>query len=105
MISVIIPTYNRASLLPRALDSVLRQTWEDLEVIVVDDASRDDTPQVMAACTDPRVRYIRLEKNSGACVARNTGVAQARGEWIAFQDSDDLWLPEKLEKQMAYLVN
>lgn len=104
MISVIIPTYNRASLLPRALDSVLRQTWEDLEVIVVDDASQDDTPQVMAACTDPRVRYIRLEKNSGACVARNTGVAQARGEWIAFQDSDDLWLPEKLEKQMAYLA-
>lgn len=104
MISVIIPTYNRASLLSRAMESVLGQTWKDLEVIVVDDASQDDTAQVVAACTDPRVRYIRLEKNSGACVARNTGVAEARGEWIAFQDSDDLWLPEKLEKQMAYLV-
>lgn len=103
MISVILPTYNRAELLPRAVQSVLAQTHRDLELIVVDDASTDDTARVMAEIGDPRVRYIRQEENRGACAARNRGVAEARGEYIAFQDSDDTWAADKLEKQLHCL--
>jgi len=103
MISVILPTYNRANLLPRAVQSVLSQTEKDIELIVVDDASTDDTAQVMAALADPRVRYLRQSENKGACAARNAGVKAARGEYIAFQDSDDAWHLDKLEKQLAFL--
>jgi len=100
MISVILPTYNRASLLPRAMRSVLEQTYQDLELVVVDDASTDDTARVVAEINDYRVRYVCQEKNKGACAARNRGISMARGEYIAFQDSDDTWLPDKLEKQL-----
>ena len=103
MISVILPTYNRAALLPRAIRGVLDQTCRDLELIVVDDASTDDTAGVMAQIHDLRVRYVRQEKNQGACAARNRGVAMAKGEYIAFQDSDDAWEPDKLEKQLRCL--
>lgn len=104
MISVVIPTYNRKELLIRAVTSVLDQTWKDLEVVVVDDASTDGTEAFLRAhVTDPRVRYLRQERQQGACAARNRGVEQARGEWIAFQDSDDTWRPEKLAVQMAQL--
>lgn len=100
-VSVIIPTHNRAGLLPRAARSVLDQTFRELELIIVDDASTDETGQVVAALDDPRVRYIRHDRNRGAPAARNTGIEAAHGNYIAFQDSDDEWLPEKLEKQMA----
>lgn len=103
MISVIIPSYNRARVLPRALQSVLNQKYGDIEVIVVDDASTDNTEQVVESIKDSRVRYIRLNHNSGACTARNIGVQAARGEWIAFQDSDDEWLPDKLEEQCKHM--
>lgn len=105
MISVIIPTYNRAKLLPRAIRSVLHQTFngDEIEVIIVDDASTDDTTQVVTSMQEPHVRYIRLESNSGACTARNIGIQEARGELIAFQDSDDEWFLTKLEKQYAQL--
>ena len=102
MVSVIIPTYNRAHVLPRAIESVLKQTYTELELIVVDDASTDDTAAVMTAITDPRVRYVRKE-HGGAAAARNRGIAEAKGEFIAFQDSDDVWHSDKLEKQLAYL--
>ncbi|MBQ8536048.1 MAG: glycosyltransferase family 2 protein [Clostridia bacterium] len=105
MISVIIPTYNRCKLLPRAIESVLSQTFTDLELIVVDDASSDETPQLMASYSDPRVRYIRQPANRGACAARNVGVQAAKGEYIAFQDSDDVWLTDKLEKQLPFLAS
>lgn len=104
MISVIIPTYNRAHLIRRAVQSVLNQSFTDLEVIVVDDASTDDTQQVVESIPDGRVRYFRLPKNMGACAARNHGVAHALGQYIAFQDSDDEWLPNKLECQMKHLT-
>ena len=104
-ISVVLPTYNRASLLPRAIESVLVQTWTDLELIVVDDGSSDDTASVMASFTDPRVRYVRYEDNRGANHARNVGIREARGRFIAFQDSDDDWFPEKLEKNMAVFAS
>ena len=103
-ISVIIPTYNRASLLKEALDSVLAQTYTDYEVIVIDDGSTDNTEEMMQAfLTDSRIRYIK-QSNAGVSAARNHGIFEARGEWIAFLDSDDLWFPEKLEKQMAFLT-
>ncbi|MBQ8200339.1 MAG: glycosyltransferase [Clostridia bacterium] len=104
MISVIIPTYNRCELLLRAAESVLRQTYADLECIIVDDASVDGTEAAVRSLTDPRVRYVRQERNAGACAARNRGVDMARGEYVAFQDSDDVWHADKLEKQLALLV-
>lgn len=100
-IGVIIPTRNRMRSLPAALESVLRQTWRDLEVIVVDDASTDGTGEYLAGVSDPRVRHMRLDRPRGAGGARNAGLREARNEWIAFQDSDDHWLPGKLERQMA----
>ena len=104
-VSVIIPTYNRAHLIKRAIQSVLNQTYQDFEVIIVDDASTDNTEEVVKSFNDPRIRYIRHEKNKGAAAARNTGIKTARGKYIAFQDSDDEWLPEKLEKQMKVFEN
>ena len=101
MISVIIPTYNREKTLMRAIESVLNQTYRDLELIISDDCSTDHTAELVRGIDDSRVRYICLPSNQGACAARNAGIDSARGEYIAFQDSDDAWLPEKLEKQLA----
>ncbi|MCR4418630.1 MAG: glycosyltransferase [Clostridia bacterium] len=100
-VSVIIPTYNRAHLVGRAIKSVLNQTYQDFEIIVVDDASRDNTEEVVRSFNDPRIRYLRHEHNLGGSAARNTGIRAARGEFIAFLDSDDEWLPEKLAYQLA----
>jgi glycosyltransferase involved in cell wall biosynthesis len=101
LVSVVIPTYNRARLLPKAVGSVLSQTYTEFEVIVVDDASTDNTEEAINDIADERIRYIRHEENRGGSAARNTGIKAARGEYIAFQDSDDEWLPGKLEKQMT----
>jgi glycosyltransferase involved in cell wall biosynthesis len=103
-ISVVIPTYNRIATLPRAVESVLRQTFTDFELIVVDDCSKDDSAAYLASLTDPRVRVIRHEVNRGGNAARNTGIHAARGELVAFQDSDDEWLIMKLERQLAELA-
>jgi glycosyltransferase involved in cell wall biosynthesis len=99
-ISVIIPTYNRAALLLEALASVFAQTWRDYEVIVVDDGSTDDTLSLLA----PWLSHIRLfsEPNRGVAAARNLGICEARGEFICFLDSDDLWTPSKLETQLSF---
>lgn len=102
MVSVIIPSYNRASTIKRAAESVLNQTYSDLELIIVDDGSTDNTKEVVESIHDNRLHYI-YQDNAGACVARNNGIAYARGEWIAFQDSDDEWLPVKIEKQLNAL--
>lgn len=99
-VSVVIPTYNREKVLGRAIHSVLNQTFEDIELIVVDDCSIDGTKELIDGLEDPRVMYIRLETNQGSAAARNTGINAARGEFIAFQDSDAEWMPDKLEKQM-----
>lgn len=103
LVSVIIPTYNRADELPDTLDSVLAQTHDRLEVLVVDDASDDDTAAVVTSYDDPRVEYIRHDRNRGGSAARNTGIDAATGEYIALLDSDDEWLPQKLERQLAIL--
>ncbi|ASJ06241.1 glycosyltransferase family 2 protein [Thermococcus pacificus] len=99
-VSVIIPTYNRAHLLKRAIESVLRQSFDDFELIVVDDASPDNTQEVVESLDDGRIRYIRLKKNSGGPVARNTGIKKARGRFIALLDDDDEWFPHRLEVQI-----
>ncbi len=102
-VSVIIPTRNRAALLARSIDSVLAQTFGDFELIVVNDASTDHTRELLAGIADPRLRVIHREHNKGAAAARNAGIAIAQGEFLAFQDDDDYWLAQKLEKQVEAL--
>jgi len=103
-VSVVIPTYNRADILPRAVDSVLGQTYEDFELFVVDDASTDETPAVAQAYEDDRLRYIQHEKHAGnGGITRNTALERVSGEYVAFLDDDDEWLSTKLEKQVAVI--
>lgn len=102
-VSVVMPTYNRAHLLPRAIGSVLAQTFSDFELLVVDDGSTDRTGEVVAGFKDGRIRVLRLDRNDGASRARNAGIQAARGAWVAFLDSDDEWLPRKLELQLTRL--
>lgn len=104
LISVVIPTYNRKDKLPACIESVLAQTYTNIEIIVVDDASTDGTQHLFDAPGDPRVHYVRYEQNRGACYARNLGAQHARGSILAFQDSDDLWHAEKLQKQYDLLM-
>ena len=98
MLTAVVPTYNRARMLGRALRSVLSQTYESFEVIVVDDGSIDETESVVRDFQDPRVRYVRHETNAGVSVARNTGVRMAKARWVVFLDSDDEMLPTLLEQ-------
>lgn len=103
LLSVIIPTYNRGRLILNSVTSVLNQTYKNIELIVVDDCSTDNTEEILKSINDSRIKYVKLEKNSGACVARNKGIEISRGEFIAFNDSDDLWLPEKINSQLDFL--
>lgn len=100
MVSVIIPVYNREKVVVDAVNSVLNQTYTDLELIVVDDGSTDNTKKVLSQISDKRLKYV-YQENAGACVARNHGIELAKGSYIAFHDSDDIWHLDKLEKQMA----
>ena len=99
-VSIIIPTYNRACLLPEAVNSALDQTFQDFELIIVDDGSTDGTEEQVKSFQDHRIRYFRHQTNIGASAARNTGIRKAKGEYLAFLDSDDLWMPQKLESQL-----
>ncbi len=101
-VSVVIPTYNRAQYVTKAIESVLAQTYTDYEIIIVDDGSTDDTPVVLRAYAD-RIRVVHQE-NAGPSAARNAGIQAARGRWVAFLDSDDEWRPGKLAVQMADLT-
>ena len=104
LISVIIPSYNRAHLINEACNSVLSQTYSNIELIIVDDCSTDKTKELVSSIKDSRVHYYCLEKNSGACIARNLGIEKATGDYIAFNDSDDRWHSDKLEKQISFLI-
>ncbi len=105
MVSVIIPTYNRAHLVGRAIQSVLDQAYQDLEVLVVNDGFADNTEEVVGSFNDSRIHYIHHDENRGCSAARNTGIAVARGEYLAFLDSDDEWLPETLQRPLGILQN
>src|SRR5262245_61054408 len=98
-ISVILPTYNRAALLPRAVQSAIAQTYQNFELIIVDDGSTDDTPTIIRTFTDPRIVGVR-RSHAGAAAAENAGLARARGQFIGFLDDDDEWLSGKLAAQM-----
>ena len=104
LVSVVVPTFNRADVLPRTLQSVLGQTLSEIELIVVDDGSTDNTAEVVAKINDPRLRFVPLGQNRGGNYARNQGIQASRADFVAFLDSDDEWLPQKLEKQLA-LIN
>lgn len=107
LVSVVMPTWNCARFIGKSIESVQRQSYRNWELLVVDDCSTDDTGDIVYSysSSDSRIAYKCLERNSGAAVARNTALRLARGRWIAFLDSDDLWLPEKLERQLEFMVD
>lgn len=109
LVSIIMPSYNTGRFIEESIKSILAQTYTNWELIIVDDASTDDTDAVVESlkrhCKRSEViHYLKNEKNSGAAVSRNRALAQAKGKWIAFLDSDDLWTPDKLEKQLKFMA-
>ncbi len=104
LVSVVIPAFNAAGTIRRAINSALAQTYDNLEIVVIDDGSRDATSDIVEAYHCPKIRLLRLAENVGASGATNAGLAAARGEFVAFLDADDEWLPTKLAKQVAILV-
>ncbi len=104
-VSVIIPTYNRKNLIARSIQSVLNQSYKDFEVIIIDDASIDGTQEIVETFSDKRLKYYRLKDRKGAGSARNIGIKKSNGSFITFLDSDDVWLPKKLEKQLLVFQN
>ncbi|MBD5497005.1 MAG: glycosyltransferase family 2 protein [Lachnospiraceae bacterium] len=104
-VSVIIPTYNRRHILPDSISSVLNQSYRDFELIIVDDGSDDGTEEYVESIADDRVKYLKTDRKQGPAAARNLGARAAKGEYLAFHDSDDEWLPDKLDKQMALLTD
>jgi len=104
LVSIIMPSYNTAEYIAESIQSVLSQSYLDWELIVVDDCSTDNTDEVIKPyLADERIKYIKNATNSGAAVSRNRALCEARGKWIAFLDSDDIWMPDKLEKQVSYM--
>lgn len=104
LVSIIMPSYNTASFIAESIQSVLDQSYKDWELIIVDDCSPDDTDEVVKPyLSDARIKYLKNEKNSGAAVSRNRALRAAKGNWIAFLDSDDLWMPDKLKKQVSFM--
>ena len=103
MVSVIMAAYNAQDYLDTALKSVFAQSFEDFEVVVVDDASSDNTPQILAACKDPRLKVFRNETRRGAAFSRNRAINEASGRYVAILDADDFWAPEKLEEQVGFM--
>ncbi len=103
LISIILPVFNRDTTIEYAVKSVLQQTYSTFELIIVDDNSTDRTAEIIKSIRDERIRYYRLDENVGASVARNIGIKSARGTWIGFHDSDDIWHPNKLAKQVKII--
>ena len=106
LVSVIMPSWNTGKFIVESIQSVINQTYSNWELIIVDDCSNDNTDSVVKQfLSDSRIKYFKNEHNSGAAVTRNKALREANGEWIAFLDSDDLWLPEKLEKQIDFMIS
>ena len=102
-VSVIIPVYNNAKYLKECLDSVVKQTYKNLEIIIIDDKSSDNSLEVISQFDDKRIKLIKLRKNSGAAIARNKGVEIASGDYICYVDSDDIWAQDKIKKQVNFM--
>ena len=103
LVSIIMPTYNCGRFISESIDSVLAQTYTAWELLIVDDCSTDNTAEIVAAYNDPRIHYLRNEQNEGAALTRNKALRAVKGRYIAFLDSDDLWHPDKLERQIAFM--
>ncbi len=103
LVSVIMPSWNTEKYIADSMQSVINQTYSNWELIIVDDCSTDNTDEVVASFNDSRIKYLHNEKNCGAALTRNRALREARGEWIAFLDSDDLWAPEKLQRQIDFM--
>lgn len=103
LVSVIMPSYNTADYIADSIKSVISQTYQNWELIIVDDCSTDNTDDIVSYFSDNRIKYMKNKKNMGAAATRNRALREAKGEWIAFLDSDDLWLPNKLEKQINFM--
>ena len=103
LVSIIMPSYNTANFIGETIKSVLEQTYKNWELLIVDDCSTDDTDEIVSKYDDERIIYLKNEKNSGAAISRNRALRNAKGKWIAFLDSDDLWYPTKLEKQIKFM--
>lgn len=103
LVSIIMPSYNTAQYIRDSIQSVINQTYKHWELIIVDDCSTDNTDEIVAEIDDSRIRYFKNNNNFGAAISRNRAICEAKGQWIAFLDSDDLWLPEKLEKQISFM--
>jgi glycosyltransferase involved in cell wall biosynthesis len=103
VVSIVMPSYNTGAYIAESIRSVLEQTYTDWELLIVDDCSTDDTVEVIRSFDDPRIVLLQNETNSGAALSRNYALREAKGRWIAFLDSDDLWEPDKLEKQLSFM--
>lgn len=103
LVSIIMPSYNTAEYISDSIKSIQEQTYPYWELIIVDDCSTDNSMEVIRSFNEPRIKLLKNEKNSGAAVSRNYALREARGKWIAFLDSDDTWVPEKLEKQIRFM--
>ena len=106
LVSIITPSYNTAGFIAETIRSVQSQTYPNWEMIIVDDCSSDNTDEVVKPflASDKRIKYVKNDRNSGAAVSRNKALRMAQGKWVAFLDSDDLWMPEKLERQLRFMV-
>lgn len=103
LVSVIMPSYNTGRFIRETIESILNQTYENWELIIIDDCSNDDTESILKEYIDSRINFYKNRKNCGAAFSRNKGILLAKGKWIAFLDSDDLWVQTKLEKQLKYM--
>lgn len=103
LVSIIMPSYNTAKYIEASIESVLAQTYRNWELLIIDDFSMDNTDDIVKKYDDKRIVYVKNEKNTGAAVSRNKALKMAKGKWIAFLDSDDLWYPTKLEKQVEFM--
>ena len=105
LVSIIMPSYMTGKYIKESIKSVIDQTYEEWELIIVDDCSKDNTDEIIQSIFDRRIKYIKQKCNAGAAACRNRALNEAQGKWIAFLDSDDVWHPQKLEKQICFMVD
>ena len=104
LVSIVMPSYNSEAYIKDSIESILKQTYQDWELLIVDDCSTDKTVEIVKSFKDSRIKLYINEHNSGAALSRNKALREAKGKWIAFLDSDDVWLPTKLEEQLAFMI-